>query len=314
MRIRRGLAAIGAGLALAFGPLAVATGAQAKLMGWDDLTARPRPKATAVVHYGPDPLQVAEVWRPDGKGPFPTVLMIHGGCWRNGTADLHIMDLAAEDLRRRGIAVWNIEYRGVDRPGGGYPGTFQDINAAADAMLAHGRDYGLRISRIVVLGHSAGGQLALWLAARRKLPRSSPLRDATPLDIVWTVSLGGLPDLATAKAGCGERTVAQLLAGSSAADPLADTSPASLLPTAAARMLIHGGLDDTAPPAQGKAYVAKARAKGDIRAWTYAIPGDGHVEEIAPGSRTWAAVTRGLQSVFGSPDNAWVLQLAPGPL
>jgi hypothetical protein len=76
-------------------------------------------------------------------------------------------------------------------------------------------------------------------------------------------------------------------------------------------MLIHGGLDDTAPPSQGKAYVAKARAAGDIRAWTHSIPGEGHVEEIAPGSRTWAAVTAGLDSVFHSKDGIWVLQLTP---
>ncbi len=256
-------------------------------MGWEDLTSRPAPKATARIAYGPDPLQVAEVWRPDGKGPFPTVLMIHGGCWRSGLSNLHIMDYAAEDLRRRGIAVWNIEYRGVDRPGGGYPGTFQDVSAAADALLAHGADYGLRTDHLVVLGHSAGGHLALWLAARPKLPKSSPLHDPKALDVTWTVSLGGLPDLATAKEGCGPNTVARLLAGSTARDPLADTSPASLLPLKAPTMLIHGGLDDTSPPAQGKAYVAKARAAGDILAWTYSISGDGHVEEIAPGSRTW---------------------------
>jgi acetyl esterase/lipase len=272
------------------------------------------PKATARIAYGPDPLQVAEVWRPDGKGPFPTVLMIHGGCWLSGLANLHIMDYAAEDLRQRGIAVWNIEYRGVDRPGGGYPGTFQDVNAAADAMLAHAREYGLRTKKFVVLGHSAGGHLALWLAARPKLARSSPLYDPRPLDIVWTVSLGGLPDLATAKEGCSEKTVARLLAGSTAADPLADTSPARLLPLPVARMLIHGGLDETSPPSQGKAYVAKARAAHDIRAWSYAIPGEGHVEEIAPGSRAWAAVTQGLNSVFHSQDGSWVLQMAPPPL
>src|SRR4051812_43927901 len=184
--------------------------------------SRPLPHATARIAYGPDPLQIAEVWRPDGKGPFPTVLMIHGGCWRSDIANLHIMDYAAEDLRKRGIGVWNIEYRGVDRPGGGYPGTFQDVNAAADALLAHAREYGLKTSRIVVLGHSAGGQLALWLAGRGKLPKTSPLADPKPLDIGWAVSLGGLPDLATAKEGCGEKTVARLLAGSTATDPLAD--------------------------------------------------------------------------------------------
>ena len=300
--------------ALAVLSLATQAGAQPKLMGWVDLIGRPAPKATARVAYGPDPLQVAEVWRPDGKGPFPTVLMIHGGCWRSGTANLHIMDYAAEDLRRRGIGVWNIEYRGVDRPGGGYPGTFQDVNAAADALVAHAKDYGLTTRRLVVLGHSAGGQLALWLAARPKLPADSPLRDPKRLDIAFAVSLGGLPDLATAQEGCGETTVARLLAGAAGPDPLRDTSPASLLPLATPRVLIHGALDDTAPPAQGKAYVAKARAAGDLRAWTYAIPGEGHVEEIAPGSRAWAAVVQGLDSVFHSRDGSWALQLTPAPL
>jgi acetyl esterase/lipase len=292
---------------------AIATCAQAqpKLMDWPDLMGRPLPKATAHIAYGPDPLQVAEIWRPEGRGPFPTVLMIHGGCWRSDISNLHIMDYAAEDLRKRGIAVWNIEYRGVDRPGGGYPGTFQDVNAAADTLLAHARDYGFDTRKIIVLGHSAGGHLALWLAARPKLPQASPLHDPKPLDIAWVVSLGGLPDLATAKEGCGEKTVARLLAGSKTADPLADTSPASLLPLATPRVLIHGALDDTSPPAQGKAYVAKARAAKDIRAWSYAIPGEGHVEEIAPGSRAWSAVTEGLDSVFHSRDGAWVLQLAP---
>jgi acetyl esterase/lipase len=300
------LAALAAGVA----PVAVtAARAEPRLMGWDDLTARPAPKATARIAYGPDPLQVAEVWRPDGKGPFPTVLMIHGGCWRSGTANLHIMDYAAEDLRRRGIAVWNIEYRGVDRPGGGYPGTFHDASAAADALVAHAKDYGLRTDHLVVLGHSAGGHLALWLAARSKVARTSPLFDARPLGVAWTVSLGGLPDLATAKDGCGPGTIQRLLAGSTNADPLSDTSPAALLPLRAPSMLIHGGRDDTSPPSQGKAYVAKARAAGDILAWTYAIPGDGHVEEIAPGSRTWSAVAASIESVFRSRDGSWTIYL-----
>jgi acetyl esterase/lipase len=293
------------------GVLCAAASAQAatKLMDWSDLLGRPAPKATARIAYGPDPLQVAELWRPDGKGPFPTVLMIHGGCWRSGVANLHIMDYAAEDLRRRGFAVWNIEYRGVDRPGGGYPGTFQDVNAAADALLAHARAYGLRTDRIVVLGHSAGGQLALWLAARPKLPAASPLKDGKRLPISWVVSLGGLPDLATAKEGCGEATVDRLLAGSAARDRLSDTSPADLLPLKTPSILIHGGLDDTAPPAQGKAYVARARAAGDILAWTYTVRGEGHVEEIAPGSKTWASVAASLESVFRSRDGSWTVYL-----
>jgi len=293
-----------------------ATGARAepRLMGWEDLLARPQPKATAHIAYGPDPLQVAELWRPDGKGPFPTVLMIHGGCWRSGLATLHIMDYAAEDLRKRGFAVWNIEYRGVDRPGGGYPGTFQDVNAAADALMAHAAQYKLKTDKIVVVGHSAGGHLALWLAGRPKLPAKSPLADPRRLPISWVVSLGGVTDLETAaKDACGPNTVARLLAGADPVDPLADTSPTRLLPLAAPRILIHGALDDTCPPAFGKAYVEAARAAGDIKAWTYAIPGEGHAEEIAPGSKTWSQVAAGVESVFKSRDHSWPVQMrTPG--
>ncbi len=104
-----------------------AAGPQPALLKMSDLTSRPRPVPTTTVRYGTDPLQVVDLWLPTGRGPFPTVLMIHGGCWQTDVADRHLMDWAAEDLRRRGFAVWNIDYRGVDRSGGGYPGTFLDV-------------------------------------------------------------------------------------------------------------------------------------------------------------------------------------------
>ena len=98
--------------------------------------------------------------------------MVHGGCWQTEIADRTIMNWIADDLRRRGIAVWNIDYRGVDRPGGGYPGTFQDVAAAADALRACRANIGSISRRVVAVGHSAGGHLALWLAAGRACPAS----------------------------------------------------------------------------------------------------------------------------------------------
>src|SRR6476469_2218719 len=88
-------------------------GAEARLMTWPDLLERPRPAPSATVHYGRDPLQVADVWVPAGPGPHPTVIMVHGGCWQTDIADRTIMNWVADDLRRRGIAAWTIEYRGV---------------------------------------------------------------------------------------------------------------------------------------------------------------------------------------------------------
>src|SRR4051812_20720119 len=179
---------------------------QPELMKWPALLERPRPEPDATIAYGADQMQKVDLWLPAGKGPHPTVLMVHGGCWQSEIADRRIMNWIAEDLRRRGIAVWNIDYRGVDRPGGGYPGTFQDAAAAADALRAHAGQYRLDISRLVATGHSAGGHLALWLAGRPRLPQGSPLRSADPVPIHAVVSLGGLPDLeegARSENGCG---------------------------------------------------------------------------------------------------------------
>ncbi|HEX8653918.1 MAG TPA: alpha/beta fold hydrolase [Allosphingosinicella sp.] len=136
------------------------------LMAWPDLTGRPRPAADDTIRYGADSMQVVDLWLPPGRGPHPVVLMVHGGCWQTGIADRRLMDWAAADLRGRGIAVWNIDYRGVDRDGGGYPGTFADVAAAADALGRHAVARGLDWNRVVAVGHSAGGHLALWLAAR----------------------------------------------------------------------------------------------------------------------------------------------------
>ncbi len=169
--------------------------APAKLMTWPDLLERERPAPSASLAYGDKSMQVVDLWLPEGEGPHPTLLMVHGGCWQTEIADRRIMNWIADDLRRRGIAVWNIDYRGVDREGGGYPGTFLDAAAAADALRTHAGKYNLRLSPLVATGHSAGGHLALWLAGRPRLPADSPLRSANPIPIDTVVSLGGLPDL-----------------------------------------------------------------------------------------------------------------------
>ncbi len=161
-------------------------------MVWSDLTSRPRARPSATIAYGEgSSFQAVDVWLPQGHGPHPAVLMVHGGCWRKSIADRSLMDWAAEDLRARGIAVWNVEYRGVDEPGGGFPGTFLDVAAAADAMRAHADRFALDLKRVVAVGHSAGGHLALWLAARPRLPRPSPLHTEDPLRLAGVVNSGG---------------------------------------------------------------------------------------------------------------------------
>jgi acetyl esterase/lipase len=256
------------------------------LMAWPDLLERPRPQPTATLPYGADPLQIADLWLPEGPGPHPIVLMVHGGCWQTEIADRTIMNWIADDLRRRGIAVWNIDYRGVDRPGGGYPGTFQDVAAAADALRDHAARHHLDLTRLVATGHSAGGHLALWLAARPRLPANSPLRTADPLPIRAVVSLGGLPDLeeaARSENGCGNAVVGRLTSGH-----FADTSVPRLAPLGLKQVLVNGLQDRIIPTAYAEGYAGPMRAAGDD-VGVRMIDRTGHVELIAPETAAWAA-------------------------
>lgn len=260
------------------------------LMQWSDLLSKPKPAAARRIPYGPLPQQVVDLWLPDGPGRHPLVLMIHGGCWTKSIADLTIMSYAAEDLRKRGVAVWNIEYRGVDEPGGGYPGTYLDVAAALDAARGAARTYNLDLSRGVVVGHSAGGHLALWAAARRKLPESSLLHTGEPLRIRAVVDLAGLANLKTdTDTACGAEPVAAMAGAPSGTrfDIYADTSPAALVPLGAVQYVIHGADDHTVKPAVGDAYAAIALKAGDEV--HVSNPPGGHVEEIAPGTPSWDA-------------------------
>lgn len=256
---------------------------------WPDLLERPRPHADATIAYGADPLQRVDVWLPKGAAPHPTVVMVHGGCWQSAVADRRIMNWVADDLRHHGVAVWNIEYRGVDRPDAGYPGTFHDVAAAADALRAHAAEYGLDFHRIVAIGHSAGGHLALWLAARPRLPRDSVLAAPDPLPIAHVICLGGLPDLERAAhdptQGCGTEVIARLIGDRP--DAYADTSVPRLLPLGGPQDLVNGTADRIVPVIYGTDYVAKAVAAGD-RAELHLVPGAGHVELIAPETPAWA--------------------------
>ena len=281
---------------------AVTTATDPPLLTWDDLSARPRPSPDATIAYGDDDMQRVDVWVPKGKGPFPTVLMVHGGCWTTSIADRSLMNWIAGDLRNQGIAVWNIDYRGVDRPGGGYPGTFLDAAAAADALAANAARFHLDTSRIVAMGHSAGGHLALWLAARPKLPRDSPLRTAAPLPIAHVISLGGLPDLeataASADNGCGVDVVAQLVgAPGTRPDVYADTSVPRLLPIGVPQDLVNGREDRIIPVRLATGYEAQAKQAGDTVALHF-VPATGHVELVTPDTKAWAETKRLIRAAL----------------
>ncbi|HEU0097835.1 MAG TPA: alpha/beta hydrolase [Allosphingosinicella sp.] len=283
-----------------------------ELMKWPALLGRPRPEPDSTLAYGEDQMQKVDLWLPAGRGPHPTVLMVHGGCWQTEIADRRIMNWIADDLRKRGIAVWNIDYRGVDR-GGGYPGTFADAAAAADALRTHARRYRLDVSPLVAVGHSAGGHLALWLAARRSaaarasnplVPRGSPLLSADPLRIDAVVSLGGLPDLELAAtppgSGCGTEVIEKLVGPPtlSSRNVYADTSVPRLAPLGIRQVLINGLQDRIIPTAYAEDYAARMRAAGD-KVKVRMIDRTGHVELIAPETEAWAATVEEIEAALG---------------
>ncbi|HEX8241207.1 MAG TPA: alpha/beta hydrolase [Allosphingosinicella sp.] len=287
--------------------------AQPELMKWPALLERPRPEPDSTIAYGPDQMQKVDLWLPAGRGPHPTVLMVHGGCWQTEIADRRIMNWIADDLRKRGIAVWNIDYRGVDRDGGGYPGTFADSAAAADALRRHAAEYKLDIRPLVAVGHSAGGHLALWLAARPAvgrrrssplIPRGSPILAADPLPIDTVVSLGGLPDLELAAtppgSGCGTEVIERLVGPPtlSSRHVYADTSVPRLAPLGIRQVLINGLQDRIIPTAYAEDYARKMRTAGD-KVKVRMIDRTGHVELIAPETAAWAAAVEEIENALG---------------
>ena len=274
-------------------PEATETAAQSDtLMSWADLLAMERAEPQAVHAYGELEQQVIDIWLPEGEGPHPVVLMVHGGCWQKAIANRTLMNYMAEALRQRGLAVWNIEYRGVDEAGGGYPGTFQDVSAAADALIASGADYNLDTSRIVGLGHSAGGHLVTWLAARENVPDGSVLAGGEPLPMRAVINSGGLADLEASAPVTLETCLANIqdqLTGTSTdgrEDVFADTSSARLQPSFVPQISVNGAMDHIAPPALGIGYTDVVSQDGG-EAQFVEVQGAGHVELIAPGTEAF---------------------------
>jgi acetyl esterase/lipase len=274
----------------------VAWSASSAPISYTDLLARPRSAATLARHYGLEPDQVAELFLPKREGPIRTVVLIHGGCWLAKIPGTVLMDYLAEDLRKRGFAVWNIDYRRIGENGGGYPGTFLDVAKAMDTLRDIAPAYKLDLSRLFVVGHSAGGHLAVWAAARPHLPHDSVLYETDPLPVSAVVSLAGINDLADYRdhgpSACGGPSTIDSLVGPPSGtrkDVYADTSPSRLLPIGARQVLVSGSLDPIVPPRFAKNYGAMAKASGD-KVELLTIAGAGHFELIDPTSDAWKQI------------------------
>src|SRR5262249_5141520 len=243
------------------------------------ILTRPAPPADARVSYGSNEFQFGELRLPKGAGPHPVAIVIHGGCWMSQYGLSYMGHLSAA-LAEAGVATWSVEYRSVGHLGVGWPGSFVDVSRAADHLRTLAKTYPLDLSRVIATGHSAGGHLALWLAARKNLPKDSPVYSSDPLPVRGVVSLAGITDLRRTGPACDEN-VLQLMGGS-ARDKAAiysQASPIELLPLGIPYAIVQGDSDTIIPLAMAKDYADAAKNKGDD-AKLVVIEKAGHFEVV----------------------------------
>ncbi len=270
-----------------------------RLMVSDDLDRLAASPPGEHVAYGPDPLQYGELSVPDGSGPHPVVIFIHGGCWlaKYDMAHTHAL---AEALVEDGLAVWNLEYRRVGDDGGGWPGTFQDIAVGADYLRQLAVAHDLDLERVIAMGHSAGGHLALWLAGRSQIDPLSELYTPEPLNLVGVIGLAPAPQLAALheREVCGH-VIDKLMGGGPQDYPqrYRNGSPSELAPLGVPQTIIVGKYDEGWAWA-GAAYVEAAILAGDQQVTIIEAPRASHFEVINPRSSTWPIVQRHVGSML----------------
>jgi acetyl esterase/lipase len=217
-------------------------------------------------YYGSQLPQFGDLRLPKGKGPYPVAIVIHGGAW-GSSVSLHYTASLSAALTCAGVATWNIEYRRLGG-GGGWPQTFQDVGAAADFLRDLATRFPLDLSRVVATGHSAGGHLSPWLAARHRLRPGDELYVPNPVALRGVVPLAGPADLANFIVAVPrfESAVKQLLGGGSDADiarHMKEGSPKELLPLGVPQIFINGDHDPSVPIQVVRDYASLARAAGD---------------------------------------------------
>ena len=261
-----------------------------KMMTAEELDLFGNPPADKRLSYGDGPFQFADLRLPEGKGPHPVVILIHGGCWLSQYDIVHIGKFA-QAFADNGIASWTVEYRRVGNEGGGWPGTFQDIAQSAAGLLEHAEEYSLDTTRVIVAGHSAGGHLALWFAAREKYEVSPLFSSIKPVQLKGVLALAPAPDLAYLheKAVCGG-VIDKLLGGSPKEYPAryAMTSGTEIVPIGLPQILVIGHHDLNWKGIGYRYYEAAKAEKDDVRA--IEAPESGHFEMIDPDSSTWPLV------------------------
>lgn len=294
VQIRRGLMAVWVGLA------AVATGCgSAGAPPNTEFTGEESGMGeTMRIDYGDHADAFGELWLPealDPTAPVPVVVLIHGGFWRDGFF-LDLMEPLVPSLLESGHAVWNIEYRRVGA-GGGYPSTFEDVAAAVDhlAVMSDGVAAAIDLDRVAVVGHSAGGHLAVWAAGRSTLPTGAVGADPLVRPVLAVAQAGVLDLVGCAQQGIGATACVDLIGAEPADDPerYDMTSPTEMVPFDAAVVAVHGELDRIVPPSQSITFVDRASEAGMDATFVPVRDAD-HFSNLDPDHPAWTAVLDAL--------------------
>jgi len=270
--------------------------------------ALPSALPTRVISYGErHPSQSVHIRVPDparfGNGPFPTVVVFHGGCWVQEYATLKNTAALADALRNNGYVTINVEYRRVNEKNGGWPGTFYDAVSVVDNLKSWSNSLAVDMNNIATIGHSAGGHLALWSLARESIAENSPLFFKRRVPLKGAISLGGPADLLNSRETlakvCGVDAITPLLGGESLRAWNAQSgSPAELLPFSGKQYLFAGDADPIVPAAENEAYKARVEAAGGtLNLVTF--KGVGHHDYLNPGDkRIFPAILKALEDIF----------------
>jgi acetyl esterase/lipase len=247
----------------------------------DVLFDPPPPAADVRLAYGPEPKQFGDLRLPDVDGLSPLAVVVHGGAWKATYNLIHTGHMCVA-LGLAGIATWNVEYRSRGDVGGTWPGAGIDVAAAVSFVSELAERYPLDPDRVVLVGHSAGGQLALWAAKQAQLA---------------VVALAPVSDLRESAERVGPAgAVATFLAGTphEAPDRYREASPLELLPLGVRQILVHGTRDADVPYAMSERYVEVAGGEGEL----VSLTGAGHFEPIDPQAREWPQTLKAVRSLL----------------
>ena len=254
--------------------------ADVELVSAETYTQIPIQNADHRIAYGDDESQFGDLFLPGGEGPHPTIVMLHGGCWR-AQYGLGPMGQLARAVADKGIAVWSLEYRRLGN-GGGWPNTFLDVANGIDLLRELADQHALDLSRLVTVGHSAGGHLALWAAGRGLVSAESPIHTPNPLPIKSVVALAPVCDLERAVAWDICVDASDVLVGGHPREVWQNYyqgSPSALLPLGVPHITINGEQDDIVPIEYVSHFVDTAKQLGD-NASLVGIPNVGHFEIV----------------------------------